>query len=54
MVWFYVWCLHVCVCKIRLSGIVYIREQEPSEGVQEDDIDYKDEEEFEPKGYLAV
>lgn len=27
-----------------------IREQEPSEGIHEDDIDYKDEEEFEPKG----
>ena len=28
----------------------YFREQEPSEGIQEDDNDEKDEEEFEPKG----
>ena len=40
----------VCMCKIVWYCIVYIREQEPSEGVQEDDIDDKDEEEFEPKG----
>lgn len=34
---------------------VNIREQEPSEGVQEDDIDYKDEEEeIEPKGTSIV
>ena len=29
--------------------LLSIREQEPSEDIQEDDIDYKDEE-FEPKG----
>lgn len=41
-------CCRMCVCKI--VWYCHIREQEPSEGVQEDDIDDKDEEEFEPKG----
>ena len=30
------------------------REQEPSEGVHEDDMDYKDEEEFELKGSTTI
>ena len=44
-------CVYVCVCcavyvHYETVDNIYIRGQEPSEGVQEDDI----EEEFEPKG----
>ena len=50
---------YFCETHTQLSCILHInvniREQEPSEGVQEDDIDYKDEEEeIEPKGTTIV
>ena len=39
--------MYVCVCTHEYTvHNIFIREQEPSEGVHEDDI----EEEFEPKG----